>query len=324
MKPLARESEAAFIPPELPCAEALCRAYGVDPAQLERALYASARDFLARPGKAFRARMVERCHQLAGGTRAPREALDAVELLHAGSLIIDDVQDDAEQRRGAPAMHRTLGTPRAINLGNWLYFEALARLDALPHTLARSAHHCLARCHQGQALDLSLRVGELRRSDVAALVRFVSALKTGALLGFAAELGATTAGASPELVANLVTFGERVGVALQMLDDLGSIACEARFDKGREDLRGQRPTWVWAWASEALDELSYKQMLKLLERTELEELRTRLQLAVEPLGRARVDAAIGEARDTLSSLPVSSQVVARVRDELNHLARSYG
>ncbi|MET0283272.1 MAG: polyprenyl synthetase family protein [Polyangiales bacterium] len=326
MKPAALESEPAGMALGFP--EELCRAHGVDPERLERALHAPLREFLARPGKAFRARLIEGCHRLAGGDDAPSAALEAIELLHAGSLIVDDIQDDAETRRGGPALHRLIGTPRALNAGNWLYFEALSRLDTLElplpraRALDRQAHRCLLRCHEGQALDLSLRVSELRSAELPALVQFVSALKTGALMGFAAELGATAAGADEALVRALAAFGERVGVALQMLDDLGSVACSARAHKGLEDLQGQRPSWVWAWASEALDELAYKQLLKLLERSELEELRQRLAPAVEPLGRARVHTALEEAFAALPSAPW--RVVEAMRAELARLENSYG
>jgi geranylgeranyl pyrophosphate synthase len=333
VKPQVLEADQLPALPSLQVPEALCRAYGVDPATLERALHDPAREFLARPGKAFRARLIEGCYRLAGGgtEAAPSAALEAIELLHAGSLIVDDIQDDALSRRGAPALHRLIGTARALNTGNWLYFVALSRLDTLALAPERSrelghrAHQCLLHCHEGQALDLSLRVSELRRSELPALVRFVSALKTGALTGFAAGLGASAANAEPALVQALVHFGERVGIALQMLDDLGSVVSEPRHHKGIEDLQGQRPSWVWAWASESLDELAYKQLLKQLERpAELDALRARLAQLVEPLGRERVHAALCEAHALLDELEAPSKAVAAVRDELTRLERSYG
>lgn len=326
MKPCPASTSAR--PFALSFPEQLCREHGVDPELLEQALHTPLREFLARPGKAFRARLIEGCHQLAGGAEAPAAALEAIELLHAGSLIVDDIQDDAETRRGAPALQRMIGTARALNAGNWLYFEALARLDslALPParalSLGRAAHLCLLRCHEGQALDLALRVGELRRAELAGLAHFVSALKTGELMGFAAQVGAAAAGAPDALIAQLAEFGQRVGIALQMLDDLGSIVCEARAHKGDEDLSGQRPSWAWAWASETLDELAYKQLLKLLERGELADLRERLALAIEPLGRARVHEALERAFAALP--PAPPKVIEAMRSELTRLENSYG
>jgi len=314
----------------LRCAE---RAESVVEEQLERALYGDARDFLARPGKAFRARLIEACYALADGATdgLPRAALEAVELLHGGSLIIDDIQDDAELRRGAPALHRLIGTPRAINSGNWLYFVALARLDELPldarraRTLTRAAHECLMRCHEGQALDLALRVDELRRADIAALARITSALKTGALTGFAAALGGTLAGGSAEALDALTQFGQRVGIALQMLDDLSGLVREDRKDKALEDLRGRRVSWGWAWASELLDELSFKQLVRQLAREgELGAVRLRLSESVQAIGREHVARTLDEARCELARAFAPSHAREALHAELSRLEQSYG
>jgi geranylgeranyl pyrophosphate synthase len=325
---LARGPTARFDDLQDTCAE-----HGIDPQHLERALYGSAREFLARPGKAFRARLIESCFRLAGGAEqsVPRAALEAIEVLHAGSLIVDDIQDDAETRRGAPALHRSIGTPRALNTGNWLYFVALNKLDTLTLTpevareLGACAHRCLLRCHEGQALDLALAVGDLRRAELASTVSFISALKTGALTGFAAQVGATAAGASPRVVSTLASFGRQVGVVLQMLDDLGSFVSETRHHKALEDLRGQRASWVWAWASETLDEHTYRQLLKLLVRDgELSALRERLSDAVEPLGRLRVHEALERAKRELAPLLASPSLLEALHADLDRLEHSYG
>ena len=333
MKPLLRDepAEPAFSP--LAGLDDVCAEHGIDPQHLERALYGPAREFLARPGKAFRARLIEGCFRLAGGAgdSVPQAALEAIELLHGGSLIVDDIQDDAETRRGAPALHRTIGTARALNTGNWLYFVALARLDALalaPEVmwrLSQSAHRCLIRCHEGQALDLALLVGDLRRGELGSIVNFISALKTGALTGFAAQLGATAAGAPPQVAHTLCGFGKQVGVALQMLDDLGSIVAPGRHHKALEDLRGQRASWVWSWASETLDEHTYRQLLKLLGReSELTTLRERLADAVEPLGRKRVHEALTRAERELAPLHAPTSALEALHAELTRLEHSYG
>jgi geranylgeranyl pyrophosphate synthase len=333
MKPLPRNEPEPLPSSSLDALSDVCADHGIDPQHLERALYGSAREFLARPGKAFRARLIEGCFRVAGGAEdsVPNAALEAIELLHGGSLIVDDIQDDAETRRGAPALHRTIGTPRALNTGNWLYFVALGKLDtlALPAEVARgltdSAHRCLMRCHEGQALDLTLVVSDLRRAELGSIVTVISALKTGALTGFAAQLGATAAGAAPRVVSTLTSFGRQVGVVLQMLDDLGSFVADDRHHKALEDLRGQRASWVWAWASETLDEHTYHQWLKQLAREgELSSLRERLADAVEPLGRQRVHEAMERAKRELAPLLVAPSLLEAVHDELTRLEHSYG
>jgi geranylgeranyl pyrophosphate synthase len=321
-----------------------CSSLGIEPHHFERALFAGAREFLSRPGKAFRARLVETSFALAGGEpeRLPRAALEAIELLHAGSLIVEDIQDDAEERRGSPALHRTLGMPRALNVGNWLYFVALDKLDELSFDpvraleTTRAANRCLLRCHEGQALDLTLRIAELKRAEVAAVALTTSQLKTGALMSFAARLGAlaadvnsveveTSTQAREQQMDVLGQFGEQTGVVLQMLDDLGSFVASPRQEKALEDLRGQRVNWVWAWAVECLDEVTYKQLSKQTARGEnLPEVRQRLAHAVERLGRERIGLSLANALRSLEQVFGQRAAFLGISAELARLEQSYG
>ena len=97
---------------------------GSVPASLwENALHRPLAEFLARPSKEFRARLVQWGYVLGGGVGiAPVELALSVEALHAGSLVVDDIQDGSQERRGAPALHLQHGVARALNAGNWLYF----------------------------------------------------------------------------------------------------------------------------------------------------------------------------------------------------------
>lgn len=223
----------------------------------ERALLGPAREFLRRPGKQFRARLVEICWDLAGGRAGamPRELPLVVELLHAGSLIVDDIEDGSATRRGAPALHHIYGTPIALNTGNWMYFwpftllERVGLPDGCRAEIHRRAGRTMLLCHQGQALDLALKIGELEQPEVPRVVRTSTRLKTGALMELAAVVGAMAAGAGGREVEAVAEFGRELGVGLQMLDDLGGLTCASRQHKGAEDLRLGRPTWPWAWAA---------------------------------------------------------------------------
>ena len=131
----------------------------------QHALIDPAREFLARPGKQFRARLVEAGWTLAGGAPSgtPLELLLAVELIHAGSLIVDDVQDGAVTRRGRPALHHMVGVPLALNTGGWLYFLPLVLIERagfdveVAAAIQRRVHQSMLVCHEGQALDLAWR-----------------------------------------------------------------------------------------------------------------------------------------------------------------------
>ena len=117
----------------------------------ERALRGPLREFLSRPGKAFRGRLVEASWHVARGRFEPvPEILPiVVEALHAGSLIVDDIEDDATERRGGPALHRMVGTPVALNAGNWLYIwpqHLLRASTSRPRSALGFARRWISRC----------------------------------------------------------------------------------------------------------------------------------------------------------------------------------
>ncbi|MGA9520633.1 MAG: polyprenyl synthetase family protein [Myxococcaceae bacterium] len=248
-----------------------CRSllHGMPESLARRALPDPARDFLSRDGRQFRARLVRIAWELALSGRDDRPPLAPelpllIELIHAGSLIVDDVQDDARERRGAPALHLTWGTPVAINTGNWLYFlpQLMLQQAGLAPTLELSLHRAISRalvwCHQGQGLDLQARSFELERAQIGNVVSVISRLKTGTLMELAATVGATAAGADEKQTAALVRFGNDLGVGLQMLNDL--VGIRAASERRCEDLRSARATWCWAWAAEQFVPPEYERL----------------------------------------------------------------
>lgn len=251
---------------------------GLRPGFLDAALLDPAKDILRRRGKEFRARMLESCWVLAGGAPGehPARLPLVVELLHAGSLVIDDIEDDSPLRRGEPALHRRFGVPVALNTANWLYFLPLALLsrmglpDALTLTLYTDVSDAVLLCHKGQALDLSTHVSSVRQSEMPQLVAHTTQLKTGSLMRLAALLGARAAGAHRTHLAALARFGADLGVGLQMLDDWSGITVEERRSKGIEDVKLGRPTWPWAWLASTCDELGYASLVQQARRVSID------------------------------------------------------
>lgn len=246
-------------------------------------------ELLGRPGKEFRSRLVEVAYHVASREQTPpmpEELPLLVEVLHAGSLIVDDIEDDSRERRGRPALHLMVGVPLALNAGNWLYFlphnllERMSLSPAVELELRRVLDRGVLRCHYGQALDLGARLGSLTQREVHDVVSLSTRLKTGSLLELAAELGGVAAGADPRLLRELARFGRTYGVALQMLDDVSGLYAERRRHKGHEDLLLGRPTWPWAWLSRRLDEVSYSRLQHRAREVE------RGELAAEELGKA--------------------------------------
>ncbi len=302
----------------------------------ERALGDPARDFLRRPGKQFRSRLVYASWVSAGGAAhaMPSVLPQIVELLHAGSLIVDDIEDQAETRRDAPALHRVHGVPLALNTGNWMYFWALTLIERLPlessirADLTREACQAVERCHRGQALDLALKVSELSQGEIARVVRAASRLKTAALMELSAVIGAIALGAESAQVEALRRFGRDLGTGLQMLDDLGSITSPARAHKASEDLENDRPTWPWAWLASCCSASEYEQhidRLKCVLRAEEapEALAQALSERVAEAGRERVHSSLLLSLAELQAEFGDLDIIAEMRAEISRLEKSY-
>lgn len=308
---------------------------------LAPALHEPLRDFLGRPGKEFRARLCERAFAIAGGAQGalPPELPLALEALHAGSLIVDDIEDGSTERRGAPTLHRLVGTPVALNAGNWLYFlpQRLIARSGLSGTVRLALHErmaeCLLSCHEGQALDLTLALSRLAQGEVPVAMRALGERKTGALMGLSAAFGAVAAGADPATAEALDDFGRALGVGLQMLDDLSGVLNAARRDKGLEDQLNDRVTWVWAWLAEDLSADDYATLLRERERARdafasdageaacalLSTLRFRLGVT----GPRRARRHLEQALDALDERTAARSVRAELARELRWLERKF-
>ena len=173
----------------------------------------------------------------------------ALEFVHTYSLIHDDLpaMDDDDLRRGRPTNHKVFGEGHAILAGDALLTEAFSVMAAAPLEPGRRAE-ALALLAAGagwrgmaggQALDLegeTLQVYDLDH------LRLIHRLKTGALLRASLEIGAVLGGAPPTEQAALRAFGEAIGLAFQIQDDiLDATAAEADLGKraGKDAARGK-------------------------------------------------------------------------------------
>ena len=260
----------------LPANERMAELLGLDdPSTVEDVLRNALLDPLAEltstRGKRVRGQLVTLGYRLISDTPASLLAAkqcgwcaDVVELIHTGSLVIDDIEDGSSVRRGRPALHVQFGLPIALNSGNWLYFwpfELLRKTELPADKIAYVYEHChrtLLRAHFGQAVDLGARVESLPQHRVAAVCLASLKLKTGALMGFASILGGAIAGATEPVLSILDDFGRELGVSLQMFDDLGNLIGQCEPAKRYEDLRLSRPSWVWACAADGSAARAYE------------------------------------------------------------------
>ncbi|MEM9221856.1 MAG: polyprenyl synthetase family protein [Pseudomonadota bacterium] len=198
-------------------------------------------------GKRFRPFLVIECAKVAGHDGdASAHVGAAFECLHAYSLVHDDLpaMDDDDLRRGRPTVHKAFDEATAILVGDALQalaFEIITSgpvgaeaAGTLAHLLAVASG--VAGMVGGQYRDLN--ADGLDRDGV----RLMQSMKTGALIGAACEAGAVVAHASPETRATLRTFGDRIGEAFQLADDLLDIegtAEETGKRVGKDDDEGK-------------------------------------------------------------------------------------
>jgi geranylgeranyl diphosphate synthase, type II len=197
------------------------------------------------PSKRVRPVLTMLAAELCGGTSA--RALPAacvVELVHAASLILDDLpsMDDAPLRRGRPTNHRQFGEAIAI-------LAAFGLLNMAFGTLAREYEPALAAGASSllaNAVGLEGLIGgqaaDLLATDTQISFEMLERIhrgKTGALFNASATAGAMTAGASPAHIASLSAFAKNLGLAFQIIDDLLDVEGDpAQTGKAtREDLK---------------------------------------------------------------------------------------
>lgn len=246
---------------------------------LYSSLYQPIEDVLSRSGKNIRGQLLELGYLLADPKKQTSLNVESralcvklgeiIEVIHAGSLVIDDIEDQSLVRRGRPTLHREWGVPLALNAGNYLYFCSFEKLRELQLSTAQELrlyhlfHKTFLDAHKGQALDLGTPMRELDQEDVSRVVQAVLELKTGALMALALAVGGLVSGASPAVEGELLYYGSRFGMALQMFDDIGNLSCDKGDGKYREDLKLGRPSWIWWVAAQYLGSKDYAEFTDL-------------------------------------------------------------
>ncbi|MEV6576439.1 polyprenyl synthetase family protein [Streptomyces sp. NPDC051577] len=172
------------------------------------------------------------------------------EAVHTGSLLHDDILDNDPMRRGRPAVHAVYGVEQAIVAGNSLFFAWFAGLaecsergisdDRIRQAMAVQARAGMEVC-RGAAEELTL-AGNFDSGIPAYLS--MARRKTAVMLAAACQVGGILAGATPHEQEKLADFGEQLGLAFQIRDDLLPYGDAAGVSgkPGDSDLRNHRPT----------------------------------------------------------------------------------
>ncbi|GAA1587054.1 polyprenyl synthetase family protein [Actinoplanes couchii] len=254
-------------------------------------------------GKRFRPLLVALGAQF-GDPSSPQvvDAANVVELTHLATLYHDDVMDEAAVRRGAASANARWGNSVAILVGDYLF----ARAADLAATLGTEAVHLqattFARLVHGQIAET---VGP-RGTDPIEHHLHVITEKTASLIATAARFGGLFSGARPEFVEALAGYGETIGIAFQLSDDLLDISSES-VQSGKTpgtDLREGVPTLPMLYALADDDaEPSAVRLRELLSSGPL----TDDALHAEALTLLRGSAAMKRARETVRGYAEASR-----------------
>lgn len=176
-------------------------------------------------GKRFRPLLTLLAAEVGGGINDEVvAAATGVELTHLASLYHDDVMDEADMRRGAPSANAKYDNSTAILVGDLLFGTASSIIADLGPVAVKIQAETFVRLCSGQIRDdRPCPTG----TDPVDYYLGVLADKTGVLIATAARYGAMFAGCSAEVVETLREYGERLGMAFQLADDLIDIASES-------------------------------------------------------------------------------------------------
>jgi heptaprenyl diphosphate synthase len=171
------------------------------------------------------------------------ESAVVCELTHVATLYHDDVMDEASLRRGVESANHRWGNTVAILTGDYLFAKVSALLADIGPEAVRLQSSTFERLVIGQIMETQ---GPQNGEEPLAHYLHVVADKTGSLIAASARFGAMVSGAPDEIKETLTVFGEKIGIAFQLADDVIDIASESH-QSGKTpgtDLREGVPTLV--------------------------------------------------------------------------------
>ena len=250
--------------------------YAYDTETLTEGMAAPIWNFLDRGGKRWRPALMLLCNEACNGNAKDAEPFTVLpELMHSGTIAVDDIEDNSKLRRGKPCMHLIYGTDVAINDANAMYFLPLIllyrnrpKLDAGTKAKVYDLYaQEMLKVSMGQAMDIWWHHGkkfDVSENEYLQMVVY----KTGVLARFSAKLGAVLAGADEKTVEALGKFGEAIGVGFQIQDDilnLMPVSQEWGKEVGEDITEGKR-TMLVIHALKKLNEGEGKRLVEILNK----------------------------------------------------------
>ena len=238
-------------------------------------IYRAMRYSVLSGGKRIRPVLVlAACDAVGGDQKAAIPTACAVEFIHAYSLIHDDLPalDNDDFRRGKPSNHKVFGEAMAILAGDALLtlaFETIASTKDVPSDVALEVTRRIASAAgiggmvTGQVVDM---VSEGKEIDAESL-EFIHANKTGALIEVSVVAGGLLGGGTPEQIKTLGLYGQKIGLAFQIADDILDIEGE-REKTGKpvgSDRKNRKSTYPSLFGLEKSKEIACKTVDEAIE-----------------------------------------------------------
>ncbi len=238
-----------------------------------------------------------------------------VELIHAATLVHDDILDGADKRRGQPTANAKWGNAISVLLGDCLFAHALKISTGFPNgEVSRRIAHAAAEVCSGEIIQTQRRFDlKLSVPDYYKIIE----MKTAALFGVATELGALLNEAPPEVITALRHFGHKLGSAYQIYDDCLDLAGdEARAGKSLgSDLRKGKLTLPILYLLQQSDPADRQRLSQMILEGDDDDVRRLVQQALEA---GAVRSAVATGRKLLREATGQLEAVApgRHRDSL--------
>lgn len=197
-------------------------------------------------GKRLRAKLILK---IAGESLQVVKTAAIVEMIHAASLLHDDVIDDAYTRRTKPSLNALYGNKTAIMLGDILYSKGFFELNNISPEISKIISNAVVQLSLGELKDVSLSTSF--NSDKEIYMEMIYQ-KTASLMEACAGAGAVLAGKDKEVY---MTYGRNLGIAFQMIDDLLDITMDAETlgKPALHDFKEGKTTLPYIYLHEALD-----------------------------------------------------------------------
>lgn len=281
-------------------------------------LYSAAAHYINSGGKRLRPFLVVKACEMFGGKKVRAlPAAASVEMIHNFSLVHDDIMDNDDVRHSVPTVHKSFGLPLAILAGDALFSKAYQVIvencgklgisnSRICEMISRLSNACVDVC-EGQALDLGMAF-EDKFVDEHEYISMISK-KTAALFGLSCGLGVLSAPDSSEKdMFALTQFGENVGTAFQLIDDLIGLIGDAKLT-GKSvgnDLREGKKTLPILLALQISNDRSREKILRVFasrnaHREEIEEaVKTISSLGIGEVVRGKARQHIQKAMESIS------------------------